>query len=82
MMRLYLELKDLWRLVTRPIPTLTLSSTVSLLSLFPAVETPGPATLAGFGDRKVEAEAKIAMLQYLDYNDREIVRDLSTSAAI
>ena len=47
--RLYLESKDLWRLITRPIPNLTLLST-GLSTIFPIVKTPGPATLAGFSD--------------------------------
>ena len=49
MIRLYLESKDLWRLVTRPIPNLTLLST-GLSTIFPIVKTPGSATLAGFSD--------------------------------
>ena len=79
--RLYLESKDLWRLVTRPIPNLTPLSTGSS-TIFPTVETPGPATLAGFGDQKHKAEAKFAIIQYVDYNDREIIRDLPTSGSM
>ena len=48
-MHLYLESKDLWRLITRPIPNLTLLST-GLSTIFPIVKTPGPVTLAGFSD--------------------------------
>ena len=80
-MRLHLESKDLWRLVTRPIPNLTPSSTGSS-TIFPTVETPGPATLAGFGDQKHEAEAKFAMIQCVDHDDREIIRDLPTSGSM
>ena len=62
-MHLYLESKDLWRLVARPNIILTPLST-GILSPFPP--TGAPATLTGFGDRKGEAEAKLAILQYLD----------------
>ena len=47
--RLYLESKDLWRLITRPIPNLTPLST-GLPTIFPIVKTSGPVTLAGFSD--------------------------------
>ena len=62
-MHLYLELKDLWRLVARPNIILTLLLT-GILSLLPL--TGAPVTLTGFGDRKGEVEVKLAILQYLD----------------
>ena len=71
LMRLYLESKDIWRIVSRSTSILTPIST-ELLSPFPA----------GFGDRSLEAGAKLAILQCLDQDDREIVRDLPTSGAI
>ena len=79
MMHLYLESKDLWRLVARPNIILTPSSTGILSPLPP---TGAPATLTGFGDRKGEAEAKLAILQCLDQDDREIVRDLPSTLLI
>ena len=71
LMRLYLESKDIWRIVSRSTSVLTLILT-ELSSPF----------LAGFGDRSLEAGAKLAILQCLDQDDREIVRDLPTSGAI